>query len=339
MIRVLIIDDSAVIRKVLTKVLNSQPDIEVVDTAADPYEAREKIVQHQPDIITLDIEMPRMDGLSFLEALMKHYAMPVVVISSLAPERSDTAIRAFELGAVEVIPKPRAGHGAPDADGIVRAVRTAAAARGRICRGDGVRPQPKFLSLSLKATHKIIAVGASTGGTRAIETLLLGMPPNAPGTVIVQHMPELFTAAFAKHLDRKCQVRVREACNGDAVVSGFALIAPGNKHMTLAENGGQYFVRVQDGPPVHYQRPSVDVLFRSVARVAGWNAIGVLLTGMGRDGAEGLLSMKESGAHTLVENEDSCVVFGMPKEAIRLGAAGQIVPIGEMTQAILGLFA
>jgi two-component system chemotaxis response regulator CheB len=321
-------------------VLGSQPDIEVVDTAMDPYMGREKIARCAPDVVTLDIEMPRLDGLSFLEALMKHHPIPVVVISSLTPERSDTAIRALELGAIDVIPKPGGGYTTPDLDRVITAVRAAAAARGRVGKHVETRQRPAYKpsTFRLQTTHKIIAIGASTGGTKAIEAVLTGMPPNAPGTVIVQHMPEHFTTAFAKRLDGVCNVQVREACDGDAVVPGLALIAPGNKHMVLVQSGAKYLVRLNDCAPVNYQRPSVDVLFDSVAQAAGRNALGVLLTGMGTDGAKGLMSMKESGARTVVEDENTCVVFGMPKEAIRLGAADQVVPINEMAHTILSHF-
>jgi two-component system chemotaxis response regulator CheB len=338
MTQVLIVDDSAVVRKVLAEELSKYDDIEVIGSAADPYVARDKIVKLRPDVITLDIEMPRMDGLSFLAKLMKHYPLPVVIVSSLTPQNSEAAIRALALGAVEVICKPGTQYSVPDvARDLVRAIRAAAVAR--IPKSHEV-PQALpgttvALALRLETTHNVLAIGASTGGTNAIAAVLQGLPATAPGTVIVQHMPAHFTAAFAKRLNQECRMEVREARDGDPVVPGVALLAPGNQHMLLQQSGARYLVHLKDGPPVHYQRPSVDVLFHSVARSAGRNAIGVLLTGMGADGAKGLLAMRESGAHTLVEDEATCVVFGMPQEAIKLGAATEIMPLPQMAQAIL----
>jgi two-component system chemotaxis response regulator CheB len=284
--------------------------------------------------------MPRMDGLSFLAKLMKHYPLPVVIVSSLTPQNSEAAIRALSLGAVEVICKPGTQYSVPDvARDLVRAIRAAAVAR--IPKGREVPQAPPVTTvapaLHLETTHKVLAIGASTGGTNAIAAVLHGLPATAPGTVIVQHMPAHFTAAFAKRLNQECRMEVREARDSDPVVPGVALIAPGNQHMLLQQSGARYLVHLKDGPPVHYQRPSIDVLFHSVARSAGRNAIGVLLTGMGADGAKGLLAMRESGAHTLVEDEATCVVFGMPQEAIKLGAATEIIPLPQMAQAILNV--
>jgi two-component system chemotaxis response regulator CheB len=337
MIRVLIVDDSAVVRKVLTDELSKYEDIDVIGSAIDPYVAREKIIKLKPDVITLDVEMPRMDGLSFLSKLMKHYPLPVVVVSSLTPKNSEAAIRALALGAVEVICKPGSQYSIPDvAHQLVRAIRAAAVARlpRRLDTPEAPATPAPTLTGHLQTTHKVLAIGASTGGTRAIETVLRGLSSTAPGTMIVQHMPSHFTAAFAARLNQVCPMEVREARDNDSVVPGVALIAPGNQHMLLQQSGAHYLVRLKQGPLVHHQRPSVDVLFHSVARSAGRNAIGVLLTGMGADGAKGLLAMREGGAYTLAEDEQSCVVFGMPKEAVKLGAADEVVPLPQMSQAI-----
>jgi two-component system chemotaxis response regulator CheB len=339
MIRVLVVDDSAVVRKVVSEELSRYRDIAIVGTAVDPYIARDKIVELKPDVITLDLEMPRMDGLSFLAKLMKYYPLPVVVLSSLTPRNSELAMKALDLGAVEVLCKPGASYATKDiAQPLVNAIRAAAAAR--VTAAAGARPAegPKPLlsgNLLVQTTHKVIAIGASTGGTKAIEAVLAGMPPTAPGVVIVQHMPEHFTTSFAKRLDELCALEVREARDGDHAVPGVALIAPGNRHMVLARSGGTYLVKVKDGPRVHYQRPSVDVLFHSVAEVAGRNAVGAILTGMGADGAKGLLAMRAAGAFTLAQDEASCVVFGMPKEAIKMGAADEVVPLVNVTDSIL----
>ncbi|HEX5580710.1 MAG TPA: chemotaxis response regulator protein-glutamate methylesterase [Gemmatimonadaceae bacterium] len=351
MIRVLVVDDSALVRRVLADELGREPDIEVVGTATDPYVAREKIVRLQPDVLTLDVEMPRMDGLSFLTKLMKHYPLPVVVVSSLTPRDSDNAVRALALGAVEVVAKPGSSFSTPDVAGeLAQAIRRAARVRVAPISSHARRTAPggvpvvaagahtprSVVSVSrLHTTHKVLAIGASTGGTQAIERVLRSLPADAPGTVIVQHMPEHFTAAFAKRLNGICPMEVREARDGDAVVPGVALIAPGNKHMVLQRSGARHVARIKDGPPVHHQRPAVDVLFQSVARGAGRNAVGVLLTGMGADGAKGLLAMREAGAHTIAQDEHTCVVFGMPKEAIKLGAAAEILPLPDVAAAIL----
>jgi two-component system chemotaxis response regulator CheB len=307
-----------------------------VGTAVDPYVARDRIVELKPDVITLDIEMPRMDGLSFLGRLMRHYPLPVVIVSSLAPENSDVAIRALELGAVEVVSKPGSALSAPDVERrLVHAIRAAANVNpGRRLpapRSSAEPPAP----LSFETTHKVIAIGASTGGTKAIEVVLRGFPANAPGTVIVQHMPASFTGAFANRLNQHCAIEVHEARDGDAVVPGVALVAPGDQHMVLVRSGARYNVRLRSGPPVHHQRPAVDVLFATVARAAGSNAVGVLLTGMGADGAKGLLAMREAGAFTIAESEETCVVYGMPREAARLGAAAVVLPLGNIAARAL----
>jgi two-component system chemotaxis response regulator CheB len=343
MIKVLVVDDSVLICKTLTEELSKFADIHVVGTAMDPYMARDQIVKLKPDVITLDIEMPKMDGLTFLSRLMKHYPLPVVVVSSLTPRNSEAALKAFELGAVEVIAKPGMQFSLPDVGGqLVRAIRAAASARvsmaGRVTgMKGGQMPGPSGFP-PVQMGQRVLVIGASTGGTQAIEAVLIALPGTTPGTVIVQHMPEYFTAAFADRLNRVCAMEVREARDNDTVVPGLALVAPGNKHLVLQRSGARFVVRVKDGPPVHHQRPSVDVLFHSVAHNAGSYATGVLLTGMGADGAQGLLAMRQYGAHTIVQDEETCVVFGMPKEAIRCGAAAEVKALGEIPQAILASF-
>lgn len=337
MIRVLIVDDSAVVRKILTEELSKYQDIEIVGSAVDPYIARDKIVKLKPDVITLDLEMPRMDGLSFLVKLMKHYPMPVVVLSSLTPKNSETALKALELGAVEVLCKPGSAYSTLDISrSLVNAIRAAASARINLNKTKTYASDDgKLRDFSLKTTHKVIAIGASTGGTKAIEIVLRGLPVTSPGTVIVQHMPEHFTTTFAKRLNEICRMEVREARDNEHVVPGLALIAPGNRHMLMHRSGGNYLVRIKDGPPVHYQRPSVDVLFQSVAKHAGRNSVGVLLTGMGADGAKGMLAMSENGAFTMAQDEETSVVFGMPKEAIKLGCVDEVVPLQNIAKQII----
>ncbi|RMH16615.1 MAG: chemotaxis response regulator protein-glutamate methylesterase [Gemmatimonadetes bacterium] len=341
MIRLLVVDDSAVVRKILSEELSKFEDIEVVGTAMDPYVARERIVELEPDVLTLDVEMPRMDGLSFLKKLMKHHPMPVVVVSSLTPENSENALRALELGAVEVIPKPGSQFSVPDVGRhLVRAIRAAARANlhgVQRARVDEDVPAPALQGLS--TTHQVLAIGASTGGTRAIEAVLRRCPPDLPGTVIVQHMPQGFTTTYAQRMDRICPQEVREARDGDILAPGTVLIAPGGKQMLVKRSGAQYRVQVKEGPPVNHHRPSVDVLFRSVARSCGANAVGLILTGMGADGARGLKEMRDAGARTIVQDEASCVVFGMPAAAIEMGAAEQVLGLGEIPQALLGAFA
>jgi two-component system, chemotaxis family, protein-glutamate methylesterase/glutaminase len=338
--KVLVIDDSALIRKVLGEEISKFPDFKVVGSAIDPYDAREKIFQLQPDILTLDLEMPRMDGLSFLAKLMKFYPMPVVVVSSQAPNGSNAAMEALELGAVGIIPKPGSQFSVPDVGRtLIHALRSAASAnidmlkRRRIADQE---PQAKIVgSLSKTTTHTVVAIGASTGGTQAIEAVMREMPADAPGAVIVQHMPQSFTGAFAERLNNICSMQVREARDLDDVTPGVALMAPGDKHMILSRNGARCQVRIKEGPRVHFQRPSVDVLFQSVAKIFGHNAIGVILTGMGADGAKGLLAMHDSGAHTIAQDEKSCVIFGMPKEAILMGGVDEILPLSQIGRAIL----
>ena len=337
-IRVLIVDDSAIVRKIFTEELSKEPDIEVVATAPDPYVARDKIVLLKPDVVTLDIEMPRMDGLTFLKKLMRYYPLPVIVVSSLTPKGSKMALEALEEGAVEVLSKPGGAYSVGDMS-VQLKERIRAAARVKMLRpspSDVTRAPVKMMTNGLsETTQKIIAIGASTGGTEALKEVLVPMPANAPGILVVQHMPAHFTTAFAERLNEICSVQVREARDGDSVISGQALIAPGNFHMLLRRSGARYYVAVKEGPFVHHQRPSVDVLFNSVAQYAGKNAVGVILTGMGADGAQGLLKMKQAGAKTIAEDEESCVVFGMPKEAIKAGAVDRIVPLSQICQEVI----
>jgi len=395
-IKVLIVDDSALVRKFLKEELDRQEDIEVVGTAMDPYLAREKIVELKPDVVTLDLEMPRMDGLTFLQKLMKHYPLPVVVVSSLTPRNSKNALMALSLGAVDVICKPGSAYSTQNISReIVEAVRTASIARFDRTGSGGVRDlasrglgnsdsdsrasdseglknkasdsrgsnnkvandtttgkhavgvEGKWPSVDnpvhtgarlVQTTHKLIAIGASTGGTRALERLLPELPIQIPGTVIVQHMPPVFTKNFAERLNGKCTVRVKEAEDGDLVEPGTVLIAPGNYHMQVVKRGAKYYARIRQGPPVHHHRPSVDVLFNSVAIAAGVNATGVLLTGMGTDGAKGLLEMKKMGAKTIAQDEATSVVYGMPREAKEIGAADEVLPIEEIGSAIVKSF-
>ncbi|REL38700.1 chemotaxis response regulator protein-glutamate methylesterase [Rhodohalobacter sp. SW132] len=340
MIKVLIVDDSALVRKVLTEELGKQPDIEVVGTAIDPYVARDKIVQLKPDVLTLDLEMPRMDGLSFLAKLMKHYPMPVVVVSSLTPKNSENALNALRLGAVDVICKPGSAYSTQNISrSIVKAVRAASVAKfdrhSVVNESNTVETVRKVNPKLVHTTDKMIAIGSSTGGTKALEVVLPQMPANTPGIVIVQHMPPVFTKSFADRLDTICAMKVKEAEDNDLVEPGTVLLAPGNYHMLVVKSGAKYYVKIKQGPPVHHHRPSVDVLFNSVAEAAGVNASGVLLTGMGADGAKGLLAMKEKGAHTIAQDEASSVVYGMPKEAAKLGAASEIIPLQSISDAII----
>jgi len=346
-IRVLIVDDSALVRQTLEAVLSMDPGIEVMGTATDPYSAAAKLRCGIPDVITLDIEMPRMDGLTFLQKLMSQYPIPVVICSSLTEKGSETAFQALEYGAVEIIQKPRLGTKQFIEESRVRicdAVKAAALARGKKrpkipavepkLTADAVLPMPGSRAM-IRTTEKVVVVGASTGGTEALRTLLEALPPDVPGLAIVQHMPEHFTAAFAKRLDGICRISVKEAENNDTVLRGRALIAPGNSHLLLKRSGAQYYVEVKDGPLVCRHRPSVDVLFRSAARYAGKNALGVIMTGMGDDGATGMHELKQAGAFTIAQDEKSCIVFGMPNEAIKLGAVDKILSLGEIAPEIL----
>lgn len=339
-IKVLVIDDSAMIRKVFEQELSKDPEIEVVGTAPDPFVGRDKIVYLKPDVITLDIEMPRMDGLTFLGKLMQHYPIPVVVVSSLAKRGGDVAVKAMELGAVEVLSKPGSAYSVGDmSEQLIEKVKAASKVKVSKVVGDRVlTPQinnKPIASIGVRTTNKIVAIGASTGGTEAVKEVISRLPSNSPPVVIVQHMPQNFTKAFADRLNDICQVTVKEAEDGEYLSSGKVLIAPGNKHMEIRRSGINYYVTLFDGPMVFHQRPAVEILFNSVAQYAGQNAIGVILTGMGKDGAQGLLNMRKAGAATIAQDERTCIVFGMPKEAIDLGAAQVVKPLPQITQTIL----
>ena len=338
-IKVLIVDDSAVVRKVFKEELSRARDIIVVGTAPDPYVARDKIVKLKPDVITLDIEMPRMDGLTFLKKLMRFYPLPVIIVSSLTRNGGRLAMEAMSLGALEVISKPSSAYSVGEMSvqlihkiRDVAGLKIQAAGESKAVANNPQRVPTKAMS---QTTNKIIAIGASTGGTEALRAVLTKMPPNAPGILVVQHMPAQFTTSFAERLNELSAITVKEAQNNDSVVNGRALIAPGNYHMLLKRSGSRYFVNVKTGPLIHHQRPAVDVLFHSVADYAGSNAVGAILTGMGSDGAGGLLKMKEAGARTVAQDEKSCIVFGMPKEAIKLGAAQKVVPLTNITKTVL----
>jgi two-component system, chemotaxis family, protein-glutamate methylesterase/glutaminase len=338
-IRVLIVDDSAIVRKMLADALAAEQDLEVVGTAPDPLVARDKILSLRPDVLTLDIEMPLMDGLTFLKKLMRFHPLPVIIISSLAQSSSHAALEALECGAVEVLAKP----GGPYSVGALKydlphRVRAAANARVGRVKSPPAAPAPPLV-LPGAGSSSLIAIGASTGGTEAIREVLMELPANAPAILIVQHIPAVFSLAFANRLDGLCRLHVKEAADGDRLTPGLVLIAPGNFHMRLRRTGGEYHVAIEDGERVCYQRPSVDVLFASVAKVAKGDAIGAILTGMGSDGAQGLLKMKQAGARTLAQDEGSCVVFGMPREAIRLGAADRVVPLPQMAAELIALSA
>ncbi|MEO5376984.1 MAG: chemotaxis response regulator protein-glutamate methylesterase [Magnetococcus sp. DMHC-6] len=376
-IRVLIVDDSAVVRQTLDQILSSDPDIEVIGHAQDPFVAAQKIQSMVPDVITLDVEMPRMDGITFLQKIMSQHPIPVVMCSTLTGAGTETALKAMEYGAVEIITKPKLGTKQFLEESRIRicdVVKAAAQTRvGRLGRGappppppapapstepsslssrrsfstttvapkltaDAVLAKPDSSSMAMmQTTEKVVIVGASTGGTEALRVFLEGLPANAPGIVIVQHMPENFTRAFAERLNTLCQITVKEASNNDSVVRGCALIAPGNRHTLLKRSGARYFVEVKDGPLVSRHRPSVDVLFRSAARYAGKNAVGVIMTGMGDDGARGMREMKEAGATNIAQDEASCVVFGMPKEAIKHQGVDHILPLGKIADEVIRL--
>ncbi len=370
-LKVLIVDDSAIVRQTLTEIINSDPMLVVMATASDPFYAVKKMQEEAPDVITLDVEMPRMDGLTFLRKIMSQHPLPVVIISSLTASGTLTGIKALEYGAVEIITKPQL-----DVKGFIEESRIAiceavkAAAHAKVSRKSGsenivssnhkhdgenghkkivdntvypVAPKlsadaviAKVVSKSMiETTEIVISVGASTGGTEALREFLTALPYDCPGIVVVQHMPEKFTKSFADRLNELCRISVKEAENGDAVIRGRALIAPGNFHTLLKRSGARYYVEVKEGPYVNRHRPAVDVLFRSTARYAGKNAIGVIMTGMGDDGAKGLLEMKEAGAMTIAQDETSCVVFGMPKEAIKLGAADHILPLNKIADFLI----
>ncbi len=351
-IRVLIVDDSATVRQTLTSVLESDPQIEVLGVASDPFVAARRIRDEIPDVITLDVEMPRMDGITFLRRLMAQHPIPVVMCSSLTEAGSETLLQALEAGAVDVILKPKMGVAEHLAESRIRICDAVKAAAGARIRGrapspaplsrepekklsaDAMLPPPAMKAMA-RTTESIICIGASTGGTESLRVVLEQLPAAAPGIVIVQHMPERFTASFARRLDSLCEVDVKEAEDGDAVLRGRVLIAPGNLHTMIERSGANYRVSVKEGPLVSRHRPSVDVLFRSAARSAGSNAVGVIMTGMGDDGAQGLEEMKKAGARTIAQDEATSVVFGMPKEAIARGCVDRIVPLSQIAAEML----
>jgi two-component system chemotaxis response regulator CheB len=331
-VRVLVVDDSIIVRSVLSRELARDPEIEVVGTACDPYDAREQIVQLKPDVVTLDIEMPKMDGISFLKKLMEHYLLPVIIVSSLTASGSEMALTAISSGAVDVLCKPNGSYSMRDFSAqLAGKVKDAAKINMRrfldnVNRREITPPPARFSEV----TEKILVIGASTGGTIALERILTQAPANCPPIVIVQHMPPGFTKAFADRLDKICPIDVKEACAGDELVQGRALIAPGNLHTSIRGADGRFIADVKDGPLVSGHRPSVDVLFSSAAKILGARAIGIILTGMGSDGADGMLAMKNAGAYTLAQDEATCVVFGMPRVAIEKGGAQKVLPLEHL---------
>jgi two-component system, chemotaxis family, protein-glutamate methylesterase/glutaminase len=346
--KVLIVDDSASVRQALKSILESDPQIEVTGVASDPFVAVERMKQDVPDVITLDIEMPRMDGLTFLDRIMTQHPIPVVICSTLALDGSDAVLAALEKGAVEIIAKPKLGAKEFFEESRIRicdVIKSAARARISLRRvprmqatpklsADAVLPKPPSNAM-IQTTEKVVVVGASTGGTEALRGFLEAMPLDAPGIVIVQHMPEEFTARFARRLDQICRITVKEAAANDSVIRGQALIAPGNRHVLLKRSGARYYVEIREGPLVSRHRPSVDVLFRSAARYGGRNVVGVIMTGMGDDGAKGMLEMKEAGAYNIAQDEASCIVFGMPAEAIKTGAVDRILPLPAIASEVV----
>jgi two-component system, chemotaxis family, protein-glutamate methylesterase/glutaminase len=346
-IKVLIIDDSALIRSILKEVINSYPDMEAVGAASNPLQARDMIKTLNPDVLTLDVEMPEMDGLTFLEKLMRLRPMPVLMISSLTEKGSDAALRALELGAVDFLPKPKLdiSDGMRDyANEIAEKIRVAYLSKARLARTFNASPQTGSvvsqdalpdLGNRITSTEKIIILGASTGGTEAIKEFLIRLPADAPGILIAQHMPEAFTKSFAARLDSLCKINVVEAQGNERILPGHAFIAPGHSHLLLKRSGANYMTELSQAAPVNHHRPSVEVLFRSAAKYAGKNVIGVMLTGMGKDGANAMLEMRQAGAYNFAQNEETCVVFGMPREAIAVGAVDEIVPIQDMAQRVL----
>lgn len=335
-IRVLIVDDSATARAVLSDILESDPTIEVVGTASDAYVARDKIVELHPDVVCLDVEMPRMDGITFLKRLMHYMPTPVIMVSSLTQAGAKTTLDALEAGAVDFVPKPHSHiYDGKETmrEELLAKIKIAAKVKVRQHTLDALR-QANTTSLA-ETTHKILAIGASTGGTEALKEVLMGLPRNAPGTLIVQHMPSNFTAPFAERLNALCAMEVREARNGDSITPGVVLIAPGDYHMVVRRSGARYYVEIGNGEKISGHRPSADVLFNSVAKIAGSNAIGVILTGMGGDGARGLLAMRNAGARTIGQDEASCIVYGMPKVAYDLGAVEKQLPLAKIAQGII----
>ena len=338
-IKVVVVDDSALIRKMLTEIINSQSDMTTAGAAPDPIAARELIRATNPDVLTLDVEMPKMDGLDFLERLMRLRPMPVVMVSTLTEKGSEVTLRALELGAVDFVTKPKLdiAHGMQEyAVLITDKIRTAAAARVRPRAPAGAEPPKTLPSLGARiaSTEKLIIIGASTGGTAAIKHILVQLPRDTPAVLIAQHMPEGFTRSFAARLDTLCKITVSEAVHGERLLPGHAYIAPGHSHLLLARSGANYVNHLNQSAPVNKHRPSVDVLFRSAAQLAGRNAIGVILTGMGKDGAAGMLEMHQAGAHTIAEDESTCVVFGMPREAIAAGGVDEVLPLDRIAAQV-----
>ncbi|GAB6057752.1 protein-glutamate methylesterase/protein-glutamine glutaminase [Desulfonatronum parangueonense] len=346
-IKVLVVDDSALVRQTLIELLTSDPGIEVIGAVGDPYAAVERMKEIVPDVMTLDVEMPRMDGLTFLRKIMTQHPIPVIICSTLTEQGAETTLKALEYGAMEIIQKPKVGTKKFFEESRIRicdAVKAAASAKLKPyssiqvkpkLNADAVIPMSPARKAMVKTTEKVVVVGASTGGTEALRILLQSLPMDCPAIAVVQHMPENFTAAFAKRLDGICRITVREAVDGDTMLRGQALIAPGNRHCLLKRSGARYYVEIKDGPLVSRHRPSVDVLFRSAARYAGANAVGVIMTGMGDDGAKGMREMFDAGAHTVAQDEQTCVVFGMPHEAIKKGGVRKVLPLGGLAGEIL----
>jgi two-component system chemotaxis response regulator CheB len=332
--RVLVVDDSATVRRVLSEALARDPAITVVGAAPEPFTARDLLVRERPDVMTLDLEMPRMDGLTFLRRVMEHMPMPVIVVSSLTPAGGELAMEALEAGAVEVMCKPHAAYSLGD---MVPELAARIKAVARLTVGRKVAAKAGPCRALARTTDKVLAIGASTGGVQALETVLTALPSNAPGTVVVQHMPPGFTRSFAQRLAQRCAMQVKEAEHGDIVTTGKVLIAPGDRHLLLERSGAVYQARLHDGPRIGLHKPAVNVLFKTVAQHAGRNAIGVLLTGMGKDGADGMKALHDAGAPTIAQDEATSVVFGMPKEAIALGAADQVLPLGAIAEAVVRL--
>lgn len=337
-VKVLVVDDSALVRSLLKDIIQGDPELQLVGCAPDAFVARDLIKQHAPDVITLDVEMPRMDGLTFLDKLMKGRPTPVLMISSLTEKGSEATLRALELGAIDFIAKPRLGiaEGMHAYTDEIRAkLKIAARARLRRPSQNGAAPAPSASAGPLLSTEKIIAIGASTGGTEAIKEVLLGLPPDSPGTVVTLHMPPGFTRSYAERLDRQTRLSVREARDGDRILPGHVLLAPGDFHMEVQRSGANYIVRLQHEAAVNGHRPAVDVMFNSLAHCAGRNLLAALLTGMGKDGARGLQAIRQAGGHTIAQDEASCVVYGMPREAVELGAAKEVLPLERIATALL----
>jgi len=348
-IKVMLVDDSAVVRQTLCEVLNSDPEIEVVETCHDPYIAAQKLKKIKPDVMVLDVEMPRMDGITFLQKIMSQHPLPVIICSTLVEKGTETTLRALEYGAVDIIQKPTIGTKKfLEETRVQLSDAVKAAAKVRICKLTAKKQEQNAPKLTAdvmltggsgkamsQTTEKIIVIGASTGGTVAVRKILEAMPQDAPGIVVVQHMPQGFTESFANRLDGLCKIKVKEAADGDSVLRGHALIAPGNKHTLLKRSGARYYVEVRDGPLVARHRPSVDVLFRSTARYAGKNAVAAILTGMGDDGAAGMKEMHDAGTYTIAQDEDTCVVYGMPAVAVKKGGIDRVLPIDEIAMALV----